>query len=134
MQPAKKPTDSDRNYCSRVGLRLDRPPQPLVERTGGVSRGVHGLAEQVLTGADCLVHLTLGLRGGVAREAADLLLHFAANVADCAFDSIFVHIRHPPAALWSRFRERSCGRSKTVINRVMTTQTLSKQILPKSDL
>src|SRR5579863_9074275 len=54
MHPAEKPPDAERDDCGRIRLCLDRPPQPLVERTGGVPGRIRGLTEQILTHADCL--------------------------------------------------------------------------------
>lgn len=92
MHPAKKPANAKSDDRGGVGLCLDRPPQPLVKRTSGVSCRVRGLAKHVLPGAKSLVYLSLGLRRGVVRSAAELFLHFAANVADRSFDPIFIHV------------------------------------------
>jgi hypothetical protein len=91
MQSAQEPTDTDRNQCSGVRLRLDLIADPFVKRQSRFTGRVGRLPVEILRCAGRLVCESLDLAFGIARNTTKAFFDLAADISGSTRYSVFIH-------------------------------------------
>src|SRR5437763_4634612 len=126
----EQPSDTERYDRGGIGLSFDCVSQPVIKCCCGLSGDISSLAAEILRSTSRLVYYAFSFCLYVTRGATDVLLHLAADVARCSFNTILIHGDSPAHGTRGLY-ECSCATRKPTrtVDLRMTISTMSFDVL-----